>query len=126
MNTPSYDQIQSNRHISESSTNYTRYENLKNSGEYGWAVVLLFYSALHLVEAYKCIHHPSNKFSSHSQRDDYVFEKIRSINQYYYSLSSMSRSVRYDLYDCKPENLQYAHGEYNVLWIEMQKLGITY
>ncbi len=38
----------------------------------------------------------------------------------------MSRSVRYDLYHCTEQNLDFAHGDYTLLWVEMEKLGITY
>src|SRR5438270_14087151 len=124
MDARAYDENLSSRHIAEASANYARYEHLNEVGEYGWAVVLLFYSALHLVDAYKCIHHPGVDFRNHEQRDEYVFDELRSIHVYYKSLLSMSRSVRYDLYDCSSENVHYAHGEYTQLWLEMQTLGI--
>ena len=126
MDAPSFDENTANRHKAEAGANYHRYEILRDQGEWGWAVVLLFYSALHLVEAYKCIHHPGRAFKNHEERLDYVFDELFSINMYYRTLYSMSRSVRYDLYQCKEEKLGFAHGDYNLLWLEMEKLGITY
>ena len=126
MDAPSFDETQSNRHLNEAKANYTLFEKLRDQQHWGWATVVLFYSALHLVEAYKCIHHPHLDFKGHSERNDYVFDNIRTINIGYRSLYSMSRSVRYDLFDCKEVHLKHVEGDYNLLWIEMNKLGLAW
>ena len=126
MDAPSFSEIESSRHKAEAKANYHRYTLLHEQGEYGWAVVLLFYSALHLVEAYKCIHHPAESLNDHRKRLDYVYDELRQISVYYETLYTMSRHVRYYLYVCSEEKADYAHGDYTLLWAEMQKRGITY
>jgi hypothetical protein len=121
-----FDESLSRRHIIEAETNYRRYEDLKSREEWGWAAVLLFYSALHLVEAHKCLYDPDRRFASHEQRNDYVYDALQTINVWYATLQYISRSVRCDLYRCSEENLSFAHGDYNLLWVEMQRLGITF
>ena len=126
MDAPSLNEIEASKYITEAKANYHRYVVLREQGEFGWAVVLLFYSALHLVEAYKCIYHPNEVLDDHRKRLDYVYDELRQISIYYETLYSMSRHVRYYLYLCNEDKADYAHGDYILLWAEMQKLGITY
>lgn len=126
MDTPSVDAFEANKYKAEAKANYHRYVILREQGEFGWAVVLLFYSALHLVEAYKCIYHPDALLDDHRKRLDYVYDELRQISVYYETLYNMSRHVRYYLYRCNEDKAGYAHGDYNLLWAEMQKLGVTY
>jgi hypothetical protein len=71
-------------------------------------------------------HDPQISFEGHWDRNDYVFDSLRTVNPWYRTLYSMSRSIRYDLFACKEEHLRFAEGEYNALWTEMHRLGFAW
>ena len=114
------------RHIEEAEANYLRYEILRERDEFGWAGVLLSYSALHLIEAHRCKYHPETLILDHSQRNSYVASELREVNRRYNALYQASRSVRYYLDHGSEERLTFLHGDYNLLWVEMQRRGITW
>ena len=126
MSTPTFDETKSIEHTAEAGANYRRYEILREHEEFAWAVVLLFYSALHLVEAHKCIHHPDKSLSDHREISYYVLGELSEIHEYYDELYRMSRSIRYYLRACNESQANYAHGGYTTLWMQMKELGITY
>ena len=104
-------EIEASKHTAEAKANYHRYVILREQGEFGWGVVLLFYSALHLVEAYKRIYHPNEILDDHRKRLNYVYDELRQISVYYETLYTMSRHVRYYLYQCNEDKANYAHGD---------------
>ena len=78
---------QARLHIQEAQANYVRYERLaQNPLDIGWALVLLFYSALHLVQAHALAKCPTLSPTSsawrkvpedHGERSKYVSSRHR-------------------------------------------------
>lgn len=87
---------QSLRHLQEAYINYQRYESfLDEPQNLHWAVVLLFYSAVHLVDAYIAGKHPDVKIAKHEDRDSYIANQMSAITREYAKLKSASRGARY-------------------------------
>lgn len=93
--------------------------------EYGWASLLLFYSALHLVEAYRYRHHPHKVFRDHADRNEYVSVELPTLRDAYRTLRSISVSIRYDMLDCKERNYEFVLDYYDSVRDGMQSLGIS-
>src|SRR5258708_5422545 len=88
-------------HLEESHKNYRRYELLQSAGETEWALVLLFYSAVPLLQSH-AVHAAGTAGAnsapkSHEQRLDYAYDHCGSIFNEYRILYEKSRDVRYDL-----------------------------
>ena len=84
-------------HIDEAQANYNRYETmLKNPADISWRLVFLFYSALHLVQAYARINTPDDIPGDHEDRNNYVAYYLpEGIAIKYSKLYIVSRQVRY-------------------------------
>ncbi len=100
-------------HIDEAHANYQRYELLLAIPEHrGWACVLLFYSALHLVEAYKCVYHPDERIDGHEQRDAYIYDELFEIHAHYKAMYELSRNIRYKLRPVSVEDARRLHDDH--------------
>ena len=76
-------------HTQEAFANFQRYELFRDNPVHtSWAVVLLFYSALHLVDAYHHAQYAPLPMGSHTSRNQFVRTAIdiRTIEPYYYTL----------------------------------------
>lgn len=84
-------------HIEEAQANYDRYETmLKKPADISWGLVFLFYSALHLVQAYARLNTPNDVPGDHEDRNNYVaYYMPEGIAVKYTKLYSISRQVRY-------------------------------
>jgi hypothetical protein len=86
-------------HLAKARRNYKVYLDLKQKGEHlDWAVVVLFYTALHLVQAY-LVENAKTKFDipeDHRARDPCIWRKLRPIYNQYNTLLSRSKTARYD------------------------------
>lgn len=88
------------KHVAEAWRNYCLYERWLDS-EPNWALVLMFYSSLHLVQAHaedlcskrQHLHLPQN----HSERASYISSNLPKIVVDYRELQTASEDVRYQL-----------------------------
>jgi hypothetical protein len=108
--------------------NYGLYQQLKTECRcLDWAVTLLFYTALHLADAYLCEQDPFYRPGDHGVRDSAIGTKLRGIYEEYGVLYTCSRWARY--YAEKPlptlaqlqaiEDCEFAH-----IVTELGKLGV--
>lgn len=84
-------------HIHEAQANLRRYEQmLRNPDDVPWGMVFLFYSALHLVQAYARHYTPDDIPRDHEDRNSYVAHYFEEdIARHYEALYHLSRQVRY-------------------------------
>jgi hypothetical protein len=74
-------------HLDEANKNYRLYQTLRAAGETEWALVLLFYSAVHLIQSH-AVHFggvvgSASVPTNHEQRLDHAYERCGSIfNEY--------------------------------------------
>jgi hypothetical protein len=94
----------------EENINFLRSIDLNHPGALAWSITILFYAALHYVEAYfvskrgfGCKHHFSR--ATEIQRDP----KINSIFNDYAALENLSREARYDVSCFNEEDLKRAN-----------------
>lgn len=92
-----------------------------------WAIVLLFYAAVHLVNAYAADKHPFTTFTSHSDRDTYINTNLKVIFLPYRKLEEASRSARYTLtrYD-RARTIRIHDEMFNKIRIELKTLGFEW
>jgi hypothetical protein len=84
-------------HIEKARESYSLFERLSSEGEYpDWAGVLLFYTALHLVQAHAEQNSPHPP-STHQERRHYVAQRLGSIFREYAELQYASEIARYDV-----------------------------
>lgn len=98
-------------HLDRARHNYRVYQRLKApEGEpaLDWALVALFYGALHLVQAYACQHGPWRP-GDHADRRDYLRQELRPIFDDYRDLQDRTDQVRYDLWMPAPAELESWH-----------------
>src|SRR5438128_1346011 len=83
------------RHIQEARENYDRYSRLLAAGDASWALVLLFYSALHLVQADAVVRNEKGRGPAppvdHTERRAYVAHHASRIYPPYTRLLGASR-----------------------------------
>ena len=118
----------SREHLQEAYENYCRYKKFLDDKEnLNWAIVLLFYSAVHLVNAYAATKDPYTRFTSHQDRDKYININIKSIYEIYRRLEVASRSARYDLarYD-RNRTVRFHDETFNRIRIELKTLGFEW
>lgn len=86
-------------HIDEAQANRRRYElMLTNPDDVSWGLVFLFYSALHLIQAYAKYYTPDDIPKDHKDRQYYVaYYFDADIAAHYEKLYTVSRQVRYSL-----------------------------
>jgi hypothetical protein len=87
------------KHLTRAQQNYETYQRLKNSGQdLDWAVTVLFYTALHLVQAY-FVEQAATGFDipqTHQERATRIGLKLLPIYRHYRALEERSRSARYE------------------------------
>jgi hypothetical protein len=91
----------SDKHIQEAKENHERYLRfVEDDRDIDWAIVVLFYSALHLVQAHAERH--ARRLNeqipyTHPERDGYVARQLSEIQEDYDLLQSASKDARYKL-----------------------------
>ena len=96
------------QYLARARQHYQSYLRLKSGGrDLDWAVVALFYTALHLVEAYFVEHH-SYPTRDHQRRRDRVGALLTPLFQHYRTLEDKSQDARYEpqLVPFTPEEVQ--------------------
>jgi len=87
------------KHLARARRNYQTYQRLKSSGQdLDWAVTVLFYTALHLVQAY-FVEQAATGFDipqSHQERAARIGLKLLPIYRHYRALEERSRRARYE------------------------------
>lgn len=73
---------------------------LKNQPQVDWALIALFYAAMHYVEAYLA---PNTHLKSHESRDKYIIRDshLRGIFKEYAHLKYFGYGARYEVYGFK-------------------------
>jgi hypothetical protein len=119
------------QHLAQVRDNYRLYQELKSSGTHlDWAVTVLFYTVLRLVEAYLAETSPAvaHGYRTHAQRDVVVYQRIRSIYSEYDFLHTRSTWARYHVDKPKPTSelvQQYETQQFARIVGELRRLGIS-
>ncbi len=106
---------QARKHIDGAHRNYQRYQRLLQTPEdTDWAVVALFYAALHLVQAHAIA--KSGRLQepvpdNHNERIKYVKQNLGRLEADYVVLEEASKLVRYDLWQPTPEQAATYHDQ---------------
>jgi hypothetical protein len=117
------------RHIQEAFANYRRYErSLTVPDDIAWASVFLFYSAIHLVNAYKIDKDPNyGDIDDHKKCNAYVSTHLRQISNEYKTLYASSRLARYKLRQFNISESRKFHDEhYNRIRRFMEREGFAW
>lgn len=128
---PAYLSRAAKKHLIESLRNYRLYEFLMEHSKFEWALVLLFYSVLHLVQAHSERRASTigvREFvSNHSERSDYVRNHLASIYASYRQLQTASEEARYNLVTFKGEDVTDVHDNVFVKMVNrLDKMGISW
>ena len=118
-------------HILEAAANYQRYQRLLDGGDPDWALTLLFYSAVHLVQA--CAEQEATRPGSppapanHGERLDYVANRLARVFTAYRTLQEASEDARYDLVKRTEDEVRRFHdNEYRRLREGLQQRGLEF
>jgi hypothetical protein len=116
-------------HLAQARQNYQLYQELKRGGQHlDWAVTLLFYTALHLTEAY-LVERASSAFDlprGHEERSAAIRRALPQIHADYQFLRTRSTWARYHIHKPKPtpELLrQYETQPFARIVAELRRLG---
>jgi hypothetical protein len=119
------------KHLALARQNYQTYQRLKDSGQdLDWAVTVLFYTALHLVQAY-FVQQAVTAFDipqSHKERTTRIGLKLLPIYSHYRTLQDLSRDARYE-----PDHIvltpkavqQYEDLDFVPIAVELRQRGIS-
>lgn len=82
-------------HLGKARHNYRLYQHLHDDGEFlDWAITLMFYTALHLVQAHAELYGPWVP-ENHDDRRSYVREQLNRVYHDYRDLHDRGRDMRY-------------------------------
>lgn len=103
-------------HLDKARHTYEIYQRLASEpDDFDWALTLLFYSAMHLVQAHAVQTHSKDPRRPlprrHEQRDSYVACYLKPLFTPYTRLFSGSMQTRYDLHHPNAERLAKYHDE---------------
>jgi hypothetical protein len=84
-------------------------------GAMGWCITVLFYGALHYVEAYFCTHARGHK--NHFSRAAAIQQdaRIKSLYNQYRDLENLSREARYDVTAFNIGDVKFATRAYEII-----------
>jgi hypothetical protein len=103
------------QHLAGARANHQRYERFSPTSEdRDWALVALFYAALHLVQAHaitKCALTRETVPSNHNERIKYLSRHLGRIEFDYLTLEDMSKAVRYELWQPTSEEVTQYHDQ---------------
>ena len=92
------------KHLEKARHNYKVYQELKNGTHYDWQAIVLFYTAMHLVQAY-FVQVASTGFDipkEHDRRASLVHQKLPPIGSDFEHLFKESMAARYYLPKFRP------------------------
>lgn len=96
-------------HLTKARHNFELYQKLRSERTHlDWAITLLFYTALHLVQSYACQHGPWVP-RDHYERARFVNEELRPIYHPYRDLEDRSKNMRYDLHETTTAEVEAWH-----------------
>ena len=103
--------IDSNRYLAKANPDYR-----------DWEITTLFYSAIHLVNAYFLLA-TNKKPNTHDKRKKLIESELNSIYRDYYSLECLSRKARYEptYQNLTPEEVNKAIDCYNAIFAHVKK-----
>jgi hypothetical protein len=113
-------------HVQQAREFFRFYERLVDEGEeLGWAVVVLFYTALHLVQAYAV--RRGERPTGHDERRGFIARKLPSLVDPYRRLETESQRARYRLRKPDAARLEdcYRH-DFLPIVEELRSRGITW
>lgn len=118
------------KHVREAWRNYCLYERWLEH-EPSWALVLLFYSAVHLVQAHAINLGATNPRiivpADHLQRRRYIAERLQRIIADYGELQTASENVRYSLVRySRVEALSYYAEEFSQIVEDLHNKGVSW
>jgi hypothetical protein len=127
--TPPFQALAS-RHLARARQHYAAYQRLKASSEdLDWAVTILFYTALHLVQAYFAIT-AATAFDlprTHQERLTRIGLRLTPVYKHYRTLEDLSKQARYepDPIPLTPEAVQqYVDFEFVPIVVELRQRGV--
>jgi len=104
------------QHLEQAREDYAAYQVLKTDGQYlGWAVTILFYAVMHLVEACLIEYHGGRGEASHPKRENAVYAHLRPIYNEYHHLHTRSTWARY--HPDKPKPTLAGLQRYETEWL---------
>jgi hypothetical protein len=119
------------RHLEKARSNFVLYSRLKSDATHlDWAVTVLFYTALHLVQAH-IVESAATGFDiprDHPERDSSVARLLPELYTHYRFLSSRSQWARYhvDKPDPTPEQLyEYEANYFKPIETALLSMGIS-
>jgi uncharacterized protein (UPF0332 family) len=112
-------------HISKAEHNEKLAETIGKTAYLDWAVTIIFYAALHYVDAILAasVVHPE----THSERNDAIGTNatLMKIRPEYRTLETLSRNARYRSMKIEPTDLQEAQNNFSVLRAHLRsRLGL--
>jgi hypothetical protein len=110
------------QHLSEAARNEVLAARLGDLGEWSWAVTVLFYASVHLIQAYLA---SSGSFpTSHSARESAIEHdnSLRPILRHYETLKKRSEAARYECIGMSADDFQNPQFRYGRLKGHMQRL----
>ena len=110
------------QHVGEAAHDETLARSLAAMNEFGWAVTLLFYASVHLIQAY--LVQLGRITSTHSAREN-AMERIRPlqpVQRHYDTLKIASEAARYDCLVMTQADFERAQIRYRRLQGHMQRL----
>jgi hypothetical protein len=118
-------------HINEAEANYRRYERMMElPSDVSWGSVFLFYSVIHLIQAYAYAKTPLDIPRDHDTRRFYVGTTAKfpnAIVRAYKRLDDNSMDVRYDLVVRNEDYVNSLHSnEFGDICFHLRKQGISW
>ncbi|HTE20792.1 MAG TPA: hypothetical protein VK689_20695 [Armatimonadota bacterium] len=113
-------------HLEQARHNYSLFERLRGEGIFlDWAVTVLFYTALQLVDAHAA-HNGYSASSDHMERRRYVWRYLRPVHARYRDFEDASRDTRYDLRRPTDQEVQrHLEREFRHLEAQLRSRGIA-
>jgi hypothetical protein len=119
------------RHLEEAKKNFIGYkEQLKTTNDKDWGVVRLFYSALHLVQAYaesESAKTGEKAPRSHEKRSEFIATHLLPIAVEYERLEQASKGARYYLVKLEESAIVEIHDtDFNAIRQHLKSLGFAW
>jgi hypothetical protein len=114
-------------HLEHARHNHALYERLASEGQFrDWAIVLLFYAALHLVQAHAIQHGEPLRPTSHEARREYVSRRLASFARHYTRLRRLSEDARYERWMPDEQQVRDAHDrDFQHIVAQLRNRGIS-
>ncbi len=99
-------------HLAQARHNYALYGTLREAGSHpDWALTVLFYTVLHLIEAHAALNE-ERRMHSHFARREYVGARVPNLRRHFRPLEDACRSARYELWQPSLAQVAWFHAEH--------------